>query len=113
VKKEKNMRAFLLLILLLPSLVHAQEFTTCDSVDHAIKKILIEQFGVESLLIDFNEFPNQLQINELDSIEFVIALEERFDIQFSDSEAEQMYNLRTVSNAVCGKILAAPKKKYN
>lgn len=63
-----------------------------------IKKIIIEQLGVEEdeVLLE-SSFIEDLGADSLDIVELIMALEEEFDIEIPDSEAEK---ITTVADAV-------------
>lgn len=63
-----------------------------------IKKIIIEQLGVEEdeVLME-SSFIEDLGADSLDIVELIMALEEEFDIEIPDSEAEK---ITTVADAV-------------
>ncbi len=68
------------------------------SVENKVKKILAERLD-----IDFHEirpeaeFINDLGADSLDIVELLMSLEDEFDLEVSDEEAEQ---IRTVQDAV-------------
>jgi len=63
-----------------------------------VKKIIMEQLGSEAADVT-NEasFIDNLGADSLDIVELIMALEEEFDIEIPDSEAE---NITTVGDAV-------------
>jgi len=63
-----------------------------------IKKIIVEQLGVEESDITMEaSFIEDLGADSLDIVELIVALEEEFDIEIPDSDAEKM---ATVGDAV-------------
>jgi acyl carrier protein len=63
-----------------------------------IKKIIIEQLGSEDADITLEaSFIDDLGADSLDIVELIMALEEEFDIEIPDSEAEK---IATVGDAV-------------
>lgn len=63
-----------------------------------ITQILVEQLGVdESEVTPESNFIDDLGADSLDVFQIVIAIEEQFDIEISDQEAE---NIRTVGEAM-------------
>jgi acyl carrier protein len=63
-----------------------------------IKKIIVEQLGVEDEDVVMEaSFIDDLGADSLDIVELIMALEEEFDIEIPDSEAEK---LATVGDAV-------------
>ncbi len=63
-----------------------------------VKKIIVEQLGVEEDEINLeSSFIDDLGADSLDIVELIMALEEEFDIEIPDSEAEK---IACVSDAV-------------
>ena len=66
------------------------------SIEPRIKKIIEEQLGVEGDRIKPEaSFIDDLGADSLDIVELVMAMEEEFDIEIPDDDAEK---LRTVSD---------------
>ena len=56
-----------------------------------VKKIIVEQLGVEEDEIAMeSSFIDDLGADSLDIVELIMALEEEFDIEIPDSEAEKI-----------------------
>ncbi len=56
-----------------------------------IKKIIVEQLGVEEDEISMeSSFIDDLGADSLDIVELIMALEEEFDLEIPDSEAEKI-----------------------
>lgn len=67
-------------------------------IEERVKKIIIEQLGVESEAITANaKFVDDLGADSLDSVELVMAFEEEFGFEIPDEEAERM---RTVGDVI-------------
>jgi len=63
-----------------------------------VKEITMEQLGVEGdQVTEDASFIDDLGADSLDTVELVMALEEHFDIEIPDEEAEK---IRTVADAV-------------
>lgn len=63
-----------------------------------VKEIIVEQLGVDaSEVVPNASFVNDLGADSLDTVELVMALEEEFDTEIPDEEAEK---IQTVSQAV-------------
>jgi acyl carrier protein len=68
------------------------------SVAERIKQIVAEQLGVEEDQVTTSaSFMDDLGADSLDTVELVMALEEEFDIEISDEDAEK---IQTVQNAI-------------
>lgn len=68
------------------------------AVAEKVKEIIVEQLGVnpEEVTIEAS-FVNDLGADSLDTVELVMALEEEFNIEIPDEEAEK---LDTVGKAI-------------
>ncbi|NLI13285.1 acyl carrier protein [Pelotomaculum propionicicum] len=63
-----------------------------------VKSIIVEQLGVEEEDIKMeSSFVDDLGADSLDIVELVMALEEEFDLEIPDEDAEK---IRTVGEAV-------------
>lgn len=63
-----------------------------------IKKIVVDQLGVEEEEVNMeSSFIDDLGADSLDIVELVMALEEEFEIEIPDADAEK---IATVSDAV-------------
>ena len=68
------------------------------SIEERVKKIIVEQLGVkEEDVKPEASFVEDLGADSLDTVEFVMALEEEFDIEIPDEEAEK---ITTVQSAI-------------
>ena len=62
-----------------------------SNVDERVKKIVIEQLGVkEDEVSDSSSFVDDLGADSLDTVELVMALEEEFECEIPDEEAEKI-----------------------
>jgi len=61
------------------------------------KRIVASQLGVaESIIVGNSKFVDDLGADSLDLVELIMAIEEEFDIDIPDDDAE---NIRTVDDA--------------
>jgi acyl carrier protein len=68
------------------------------SVEQKVKSIIVEQLGVEESQVTENaKFVEDLGADSLDTVELVMALEEEFDLEIPDTEAEK---IRSVGDAI-------------
>ncbi len=68
------------------------------SMDPKIKKIIEDQLGVEADKVTPNaSFIDDLGADSLDIVELVMAMEEEFDMEIPDEDAEK---LKTVQNVM-------------
>ncbi len=69
-----------------------------SSIEERVKKIVVEQLGVsEEQVTPDASFVDDLGADSLDTVELVMALEEEFDAEIPDDEAEK---ITTVKQAV-------------
>lgn len=67
-------------------------------MEDKVKKIIAKQLGVnEEQVVPAASFINDLGADSLDTVELVMALEEEFDIEIPDEQAEK---IKTVSDAI-------------
>jgi acyl carrier protein len=67
------------------------------SVFEKVKSIVVEQLGVEEDDVTMETSFQDLEADSLDIVELVMALEEEFDLEISDEDAER---ITTVGAAV-------------
>ena len=62
-----------------------------DAIFEKVKEVIIEQLAVEDDVIKLEtSFIDDLGADSLDIVELIMALEEEFDLQIPDSEAEKI-----------------------
>ena len=67
-------------------------------IEQKVKDIIVEQLGVDAAEVKPEaSFVNDLGADSLDTVELVMALEEAFDMEIPDEEAEK---IQTVNQAV-------------
>jgi len=65
-----------------------------SSIEERVKKIVVEQLGVEEAQVTPDaSFIDDLGADSLDTVELVMALEEEFDCEIPDDEAEKISTL--------------------
>ncbi len=68
------------------------------SIEDKVKRMIAERLDIEPGEVKTEaEFVNDLGADSLDIVELLMTLEDEFDLEISDEEAEQ---LRTVKDAV-------------
>ncbi len=68
------------------------------AIDDKVKEIIVEQLGVDEAQVKPEaSFIDDLGADSLDTVELVMAFEEKFDIEIPDEDAEKM---RTVGDAI-------------
>ena len=61
------------------------------SVEEKVKEIIVDQLGVDENQVVANaSFIEDLGADSLDTVELVMALEEEFDVEISDEDAEKI-----------------------
>jgi acyl carrier protein len=69
-----------------------------ENIEQRVKKIVAEQLGVnEGDVKNSSSFVNDLGADSLDTVELVMALEEEFETEIPDEEAEK---ITTVQQAI-------------
>lgn len=67
-------------------------------IESKVKEIIVEQLGVDEAQVNAEaSFIDDLGADSLDTVELVMAFEEKFDIEIPDEDAEKM---RTVGDAI-------------
>ena len=68
-----------------------------DAILEKVKEVIIEQLGVEDESIKMDtSFIDDLGSDSLDIVQLIMALEEEFDMQIPDSEAEKIATVNDV-----------------
>ena len=65
------------------------------SVEEKVKEIIVDQLGVDENQVTADAaFIEDLGADSLDTVELVMALEEEFDVEISDEDAEKIYRVQ-------------------
>ncbi len=65
------------------------------NVEDRVKKIVVEQLGVkEDEVKNDSSFVDDLGADSLDTVELVMALEEEFELEIPDEEAEKITTIQ-------------------
>jgi len=79
-----------------------------ENLEERVKKIIVSQLAVDASEINpAAQFVQDLGADSLDTVELVMALEEEFDIEIPDEDAEK---IKTVGEAVTYIKDKLPKK---
>jgi acyl carrier protein len=71
------------------------------SVEKRVKEIIVEQLGVsEEEVVPEASFIDDLGADSLDTVELVMALEEEFDIEIPDEDAEKIHTVQDAVNYI-------------
>lgn len=69
-----------------------------NNIEERVKKVIVEQLGVgEDEIVEDASFVDDLGADSLDTVELVMALEEEFECEIPDEEAEK---ITTVKQAI-------------
>jgi acyl carrier protein len=72
-----------------------------STVEDRVKKITIEQLGVSEAEVKIDSsFVDDLGADSLDTVELVMALEEEFDTEIPDEDAEKITTVRAAVDYV-------------
>jgi len=65
------------------------------SIEERVKQIVAEQLGVDGDQVTSDAaFMDDLGADSLDTVELVMALEEEFDVEISDEDAEKIQKVK-------------------
>lgn len=66
-----------------------------SSIEERVKKIIVEQLGVkEEQVVNEASFVDDLGADSLDTVELVMALEEEFECEIPDEDAEKITSVQ-------------------
>ena len=72
-----------------------------SNIEDRVKKIVAEQLGVkEDEVSNESSFVDDLGADSLDTVELVMALEEEFDTEIPDEDAEQITTVQLAINYI-------------
>ena len=78
-----------------------------DNIEQRVKKIVAEQLGVaEAEIKNEASFVNDLGADSLDTVELVMALEEEFECEIPDEEAEKITSVQQAIDYVKAHVKA-------
>mmetsp|Transcript_7699 Transcript_7699/g.10999 ORF Transcript_7699/g.10999 Transcript_7699/m.10999 type:complete len:112 (+) Transcript_7699:142-477(+) len=85
-----------------PSFVGGRSATSLfNSIEDKVKEIICEQLGVEpEKIVPEASFVDDLGADSLDTVELVMALEEEFDMEMEDEEAEKIITVQAAIDFV-------------
>ncbi len=74
-------------------------------VEERVKKIISEQLGVEEEeVVPDAKFVDDLGADSLDTVELVMALEEEFEVEIPDEDAEKIQTVGGASDFIKEKV---------
>lgn len=72
-----------------------------NEIFEKVKKIVSEQLGVEEEIVNMEStFVDDLAADSLDIVELIMSIEEEFDIEISDEDAEKIVTVGDVVNYI-------------
>ena len=72
-----------------------------SSIEERVKKIVCEQLGVKEDEVKATaSFVDDLGADSLDTVELVMALEEEFELEIADEEAEKISTVQEAVNYI-------------
>ena len=78
---------------------------TMSTVEARVKKIVVEQLGVkEDEINNDSSFVDDLGADSLDTVELVMALEEEFETEIPDEDAEKIITIKDAVNYIVGRM---------
>lgn len=74
------------------------------SIEERVKDIIVDQLGVSADQVTADaKFVEDLGADSLDTVELVMALEEEFDVEVPDDEAEKLQAVKDVVSFITSK----------
>ena len=72
-----------------------------SDIEERVKKIVVEQLGVkEEEVSSESSFVDDLGADSLDTVELVMALEEEFDTEIPDEDAEKITTVKQATDYI-------------
>lgn len=85
--------------------------TTAAEIETRVKKIVIEQLGVkEEEVSSTASFVDDLGADSLDQVELVMALEEEFETEIPDGDAEKIMTIKDAVEYILTRMAAESNK---
>jgi acyl carrier protein len=79
--------------------------TNVEEITRRLKEIIAEQLGIsEEEILPEASFVDDLGADSLDLVELIMALEEEFDTEISDEEAEKIQTVQDAISYIAGNI---------
>jgi acyl carrier protein len=85
-----------------------REGADMENIEQRVRKIVAEQLGVnESEIKNESSFVDDLGADSLDTVELVMALEEEFECEIPDEEAEKITTVQQAIDYINGHLKKA------
>jgi acyl carrier protein len=89
----------------LPAAVPTDNLPTDSAIEHSVKTIVAEQLGVRlEQVADNASLVNDLGADSLDTVEFILALEEEFDIEIPDEGCEKLLTVASATAYIKARV---------
>lgn len=76
-----------------------------STIEERVKKIVVEQLGVkEEEVTGDASFVDDLGADSLDTVELVMALEEEFETEIPDEDAEKITTVKQATDYITGHL---------
>jgi acyl carrier protein len=76
-----------------------------ENIEQRVRKIVAEQLGVnEAEIKNESSFVDDLGADSLDTVELVMALEEEFETEIPDDEAEKITTVQQAINYIAAHV---------
>ncbi|KPJ94927.1 MAG: acyl carrier protein [Gammaproteobacteria bacterium SG8_11] len=76
-----------------------------STIEERVKKIVVEQLGVkEEEVTGDSSFVDDLGADSLDTVELVMALEEEFETEIPDEDAEKITTVKQATDYITGHL---------
>ena len=83
-----------------------------STIEERVKKIVVEQLGVkEEEVTNDASFVDDLGADSLDTVELVMALEEEFECEIADEEAERITTIQQAIDYIDSHMAKAGAKE--
>ena len=74
---------------------------TDKEIEETVKQIIVDQLGVKKEDVkEESSFVDDLGADSLDTVELVMALEEKFDTEIPDEDAEKITTVKTAMDYI-------------
>ncbi len=75
-----------------------------DSIEEQVKDIIVEQLEADrEKVVSGAKFIDDLNADSLDTVELVMAFEEKFDLEIPDEDAEKITTVQTAIDYIVSK----------
>jgi len=82
-----------------------EDLLKMSTIEERVKKIVVEQLGVkEEEVSGDSSFVDDLGADSLDTVELVMALEEEFETEIPDEDAEKITTVKQATDYITGHL---------